>query len=254
MPNGVTLSPQARGTLTVYPVESARALGVDSFVTDRFGGVSSPPYHSLNLGGHVGDRDEDVQENRQRVARAIGVEPTRLVIVRQIHGGRVLDAASVTVTSEADALVSDSPDVALAILVADCVPILLVDATSARFALVHAGWRGLEASVIAHALMHFSDAANVHAFLGPSISLEAYQVGPDVAQHFDHVPGALTPDGGDRSRLDLRRVVEHQLLECGVRATSIERSRQVTDGGELFFSDRAERPCGRFALVAKRVS
>jgi hypothetical protein len=240
--------------LTVYPFESARALGVDAFVTDRFGGVSSPPYHSLNLGDHVGDRDEDVQENRRRVASAIDVEPTRLVIVRQVHGGRVLDASSATVASEADALVGDSHDVALAILVADCVPILLVDATSERVALVHAGWRGLEAKVIAHALQHFSDAANVHAFFGPSISHEAYQVGPDVAQHFDNVPGALTPDGGDRSRLDLRHVVVHQLLECGVRATSIVRSQQVTDGGELFFSDRAERPCGRFALVAKRVS
>jgi YfiH family protein len=250
----VALSAETRDALTVYPVSSVRVLGIDAFVTDRFGGASTAPYDSLNLGEHVGDRANDVRENRRRVASAIGVELSRLVIVRQVHGARVLDASIATPSSEADALVADDSDHALAVLVADCVPLLLVDAATKRFALVHAGWRGLHVGVIAQTLEHFSDAAQVHAFLGPSISGEGYQVGPEVAIHFAHVPDALTPDGGDRSRLDLRRVATEQLLQHGLRDEWIVRSQQVTDGGEVFFSDRAQRPCGRFALVAKRTS
>jgi YfiH family protein len=238
----------------VYPVESARVLGVDAFVTDRFGGVSAAPYDSLNLGDHVGDSLDNVQENRERVASAAGVDVAQLITVKQVHGAHVLEASSVTRSSEADALINDHDELALAILVADCLPVLLVDASSTRFALVHAGWRGLERGVISQTLSHFSDASSVHAFVGPSISSEGYQVGPEVAEHFTDVKGALSPDGGDRSRLDLRLVATHQLSMAGVPDESIVVSQQVTDGGEVFFSDRARRPCGRFALVAKRVS
>jgi YfiH family protein len=254
MSSGVVLGVETRGTLTVHPLESARALGVDAFVTDRFGGVSSPPYDSLNLGEHVGDRAKDVRENRRRVAKAIGVEPRRLVIVRQVHGSNALDASTAESSSEADALVSDGRDVAVAILVADCVPILLVDTSSNRFAIVHAGWRGLHVGVIAKTLRHFPDAAQVMAFFGPSISAEGYQVGPEVAVHFAHLPGAVTPDAGDRSRLDISLVATRQLLDGGVPDISVVGCQQVTDGGEVFFSDRAQRPCGRFALVARRTS
>lgn len=254
MTSDVALSAETRDALTVHPVTSVRSLGVDAFVTDRFGGVSSAPYDSLNLGAHVGDHANNVQENRRLVANAIGVDPTRLVIVQQVHGVQVLDTSNATPSSEADALFTDGRDQALAILVADCVPILLADSMSSRFALVHAGWRGLHLGVIAQTLQHFADAAQVHAFLGPSISREGYQVGPEVAAHFAHLPEALTPDGGDRSRLDLTLVATLQLLEHGVADASIVRCQQVTDGGEVFFSDRAQRPCGRFALVAKRTS
>ena len=254
MPNDVVLRAEQRGPLTVYPVESARALGVEAFVTDRFGGASAAPYDTLNLGDHVGDQIEDVEENRRRVASAAGVDVTRLVTVRQVHEADVLDASLVTPPSEADALVSDRPDLALAMLVADCIPLLMVDGSTQRFAVVHAGWRGLRRGVLANALRYFDDAATLHVFLGPCISREGYQVGPEVARHFRDVPGALVADVADRSRLDLRHVATDQLIHLGVHDEAIERSQQVTDGGELFFSDRAARPCGRFALVAKRAS
>jgi hypothetical protein len=107
--------------------------------------------------------------------------------------------------------------------------------------------------VIARAVEQFADPRHVHAFLGPSISPARYQVGPEVATHFMDVPRALLPDGGDRSRLDLRRVAVSQLGATGVSDEHISFSAQVTDGGGVFFSDRAQRPCGRFGLVAKRV-
>jgi YfiH family protein len=251
MPRDVALLAHQRGPLTVYPVATLTELGLDVFVTDRFNGVSKGPYESLNLGDHVGDDEDSVRENRALVARAASVEPERLVTVRQVHGTTVLDGASVTNVSEADALVTETSDLALAILVADCVPIALADTSSGRVALVHAGWRGLQGGVIARALEGFSP-STTHAFIGPSISKERYQVGPEVAQHFASVEGAVSADGGDRSRLDLRLVATHQLRHAGVEDDHIERSLDVTDGGEIFYSDRAQRPCGRFAIVARR--
>jgi polyphenol oxidase len=250
----VTLRAETRDSLTVYPIERAHELGVDAFLTDRFGGVSGGPYDSLNLAYHVGDDSWLVDENRRHVARAAGVAEDQLITVSQVHGADVLDAGLVTSASEADALSYESTDLALAILVADCVPLVLVDTSSPRFAVVHAGWRGLHRGVLARAVSSFPDPSTVYAFVGPSISMEAYQVGPDVAQYFEDVPGALYPDGGDRSRLDLRTIAEVQLVAAGVTDHHVETSTQVTDGGEVFFSDRAQRPCGRFALVAKRAS
>ncbi|MCU1362873.1 MAG: hypothetical protein JWM55_701 [Acidimicrobiaceae bacterium] len=254
MSSDVTLRAETRHALSVYPIERARELGVDGFLTDRAGGVSLPPYDSLNLAYHVGDDRESVDENRRRVAAAARVAEGQLVTVTQVHGATVLRADLVTATSTADALTHESPDLALAVMVADCVPLLFVDASSARFAVVHAGWRGLQRGVIARAVALFCDPATVYAFVGPSISMEAYQVGPDVAQYFNEVPEALCHDGGGRFRLDLRRVAVSQLLAAGVSDQHVETSIQVTDGGEVFFSDRAQRPCGRFALVAKRAS
>jgi polyphenol oxidase len=252
VPVEVTLAPEVRGPLTVYPFEGARAFGVDAFVTDRFNGVSSGPYDSLNLGDHVGDRRDLVATNRRLVAQAINAD--HLVIVRQVHGADVLDGTLATPDSEADAVLSAGSSLALAVLVADCVPILLVESSSSQFCLVHAGWRGLHADVIAKAIEELPVPGRVHAFLGPSISSEHYQIGPEVAEHFRDIPGAVLPDVDDRSRLDLRQVVAHQLTASGVDDEHITISTQVTDGGGVFFSDRAQRPCGRFGLVAKRVS
>jgi copper oxidase (laccase) domain-containing protein len=107
--------------------------------------------------------------------------------------------------------------------------------------------------VLESALEHFEHHDAVHAFLGPSISAASYQVGPEVAEHFANVPGALTPDTGDRSRLDLRAVALAQLRALNVTEEHITMASQLTDGGATFFSDRTTRPCGRFALVARRV-
>jgi YfiH family protein len=247
----LTLAPEVRGALSVYPFVDARRLGVDAFVTDRFGGASVGRYESLNLGDHVGDDDEHVQENRRRVAVALGV--TRLVIVRQVHGAEVTTASTATSQTRSDAIFGDTTEVGIAVLVADCVPVLLVDEASMHFCVAHAGWRGLHSGILRNSVNTFATPRTVHAFIGPSISPEGYQVGPEVADLFASVPHAVLADSGDRSRLDLRRVATHQLTSLGIREDNLTVARQSTDGGETFFSDRAARPCGRFALVATRV-
>jgi YfiH family protein len=248
----VDLVREHREPLDVHIFDAARSLGVDVFVTDRSGGVSAGPFDSLNLGDHVGDEVAAVAENRRRLARAAGVDVDALVIVRQVHGGTVLDAADVTPNSEADGLVTAEESLALCVLVADCVPVAIVDTISARVAVVHAGWRGLSGNVIANALSRFGDRETLYAFVGPSVSSDVYQVGPEVAAHFVDVEGALARDVDDRFRLDLRRVTRAQLVAGGLRPDAVQVARAVTDGGTTFFSDRAQRPCGRFALVARR--
>jgi hypothetical protein len=207
----------------------------------------------LNLGDHVDDVPGNVQENRRRVADAIGVDAKRLVIINQVHGRDVVNANEATAESAGDVIVDFGDGFAVAVLVADCLPILLVDEDSPTLAVVHAGWRGLQSNVLESALEHFEHHDAVHAFLGPAISAASYQVGPEVAEHFANVPGALTPDTGDRSRLDLRAVALAQLRALNVTEEHITTASQSTDGGAMFFSDRTTRPCGRFALVARRV-
>jgi polyphenol oxidase len=252
VPVDVALTAQRRGPLTVHALDVLAPLGVDCFVTDRNGGVSAAPYDTLNLGIHVGDDPTSVLENRRRVADAASVDADHLIMARQEHGSNVVLVEGPSVALTADALVTDDPTVALAVLIADCVPAMLFDPTSSRVSVVHAGWRGLRANVLDRAIEHFARPEHLHVVLGPAISSARYQVGPEVAAQFRDVPDALVPDEADRSRLDLRRVAVHQLVARGVRDDCIYLTREVTDGGGRFFSDRAARPGGRFALVARR--
>ena len=241
---------ERRGALRVLALDSLREFGVDALITTREGGVSEAPFDSLNLGAHVGDDPRRVATNRARLATTMRVSPDRLVMVAQVHGANVLEVEG-PLQGEADALVTSSRDTAIAVLVADCLPIVLADASRRRVGVVHAGWRGLAAGVLANALARFDDVRSVHAIIGPGVSPRVYQVGPEVAENFRDVPGAVLADAGDRSRLDLRAIALHQLGAAGVSSSHVEAVPDVTDGGGLFFSDRASRPTGRFALVAR---
>ena len=252
MPTEVDLSPERRDPLDVYRIKWVLGTGVEAFITGRDGGLSVGPYESLNLATHVGDDPALVAQNRELVAQAIGVDVASLVTVTQVHAKRVTTAERATNSTRADAILASSPGLAIAVMAADCLAVLVVDEASPQFAVVHAGWRGLVARVLPATVARFADPRTLRVFIGPSISPDAYQVGPDVAHHFTAVPGALRRDHGDRSRLDLRHVALSQLLDAGILDEHIALSRQMTDGGERFFSDRAQRPCGRFVLVAMR--
>jgi len=206
----------------------------------------------LNLGDHVGDEPANVLENRRRVADAIGVDANRLVIINQVHGRNVVNANEATPDSSGDVIVDFGDGFAVAVLIADCLPILLVDEDSPTLAVVHAGWRGLESNVIESALAHFEHHDAVHAFLGPSISappIRSVRTWPSTSPRFRErsrptrviVPGSIcAPSPSPNSSRWNHRGPPHA-------------REQVTDGGAPFFSDRATRPCGRFALVARRV-
>jgi polyphenol oxidase len=151
-----------RGDLQVLTWPAFDGLGADVLVTTRQGGVSAGDYAALNLSLSVGDDPAAVLENRRRVAAALGAGPGDFVYARQVHGGRaqVVTAADrgrgaqrlEDAVADADALVTTQPGTALAILVADCVPIVLLDPVAGVLACVHAGWRGTVARVGAAAL------------------------------------------------------------------------------------------------------
>jgi polyphenol oxidase len=281
------------GPLRLLTWPALEASGADAAVTARAGGVSSGPYATLNLSLSVGDDPECVLENRRRLAAALGADPGDFVFARQVHGAKVrvvgeADRGSGALTiddaiPDVDALVTSSPGLVLAILTADCVPIVLHDPVAGVLACVHAGWRGTVARVAAAAVAAMqalgSRPADVIAGIGPAMAPDRYQVGPDVRQAVTEAfgpavrsdlypeagqprpeptaPAFLRPDPGDRGGghwlLDLWAANRSVLQEAGVPAAQIH----VTDiptgpaGNDTFFSDRAARPCGRLALIAR---
>jgi YfiH family protein len=244
--------------------------GVDARVTARAGGVSSGAYQSLNMSLAVGDEPASVVENRRRAAAAFGAGLDDFVFARQVHGNgvRVVGAAdrgSGTLTQDdaipdVDALVTTSPDVVLAILTADCVPVVLHDPVAGVLACVHSGWRGTVAGVAAAAVSAMrqlgSDPADIVAGIGPAIDPARYQVGPEVyaavAEAFGQAAGScIRPDTGKDGRwlLDLWAANRKVLSDAGLGEENIHVTSIPT--GDDFFSDRAERPCGRLALLAR---
>jgi YfiH family protein len=256
--------------------------GAGAAVTARSGGVSAGPYATLNLSFSVGDDPDRVLENRRRLATAFGAAPGDFVFARQVHGAGVrvvtgadrgsgafsLDdavgsAGEAGRAGGADALVTTSPGVVLAILTADCVPIVLHDPVAGVLACVHAGWRGTVAAVTAAAVAAMQGLgtrpSDVIAGIGPAVGAERYQVGPDVHEAVSRsfgpaAPAFICPDPSAPGRwlLDLPSANRHALREAGVPGPQIHATDLVTGPAPgQFFSDRAARPCGRLALVAR---
>jgi purine-nucleoside/S-methyl-5'-thioadenosine phosphorylase / adenosine deaminase len=257
-----------RGGLRVLAWPTLDRYPVDALVTARHGGVSAGGYATLNLSFGVGDRPQDVLENRRRAAAALGADLSDCVFGTQVHGavarvvtradrGRGAAVAGAGV-GEADALVTSDPGTVLAVLVADCVPILLYDPRSHVIACVHAGWRGTVAGVTGAALDTMaalgSRPGDVIAAMGPAIGPDRYQVGEEVAQavreRFGERAGTvIRPDGTGRWLCDLWSANRLLLREAGMAGQNIHVAAVST--GADFFSNRTARPCGRFGLIAR---
>jgi YfiH family protein len=257
-----------RAGLRVLTWPAFDGLGADAMVTTRRGGVSDGEYATLNLSFAVGDRPENVLENRRRAAAALGADLADFVFARQVHGAlaRVVTgadrgsgaAAPGGTAGDADALVTRDPGTVLAVLVADCVPIVLCDPGARVLACVHAGWRGTVARVAGAALAAMTalgaEPARVIAGVGPAIGPDRYQVGDDVAQAARESFGeqaslVLRPDGTGRWLFDLWAANRLILAEAGVAPEHVHLAGVPT--GDEFFSDRTARPCGRFAALAR---
>lgn len=162
-------------------VRGANAVAVDVGFTDRHGGSSQGALSSLNLGGLVGDDPESVRANRGAVAQAMQLPPGQLHFMHQVHGNRVVDLSDGRATQDArqcDGQLTDMPGVGLAVLVADCTPVLLVDVDAGVIAAVHAGRPGMMAGVVGAALdeMARRGAHSPRAFVGPSVCGRCYEV------------------------------------------------------------------------------
>ena len=221
-------------------------------VTERSGGVSDAPYAELNLGGHVGDAEETVAENRRRLAARIGLPADRVLYMNQVHGADVAvvdrpwDGRAPTV----DALVTREPGLAVAVLVADCVPVLLADPDAGVVAAAHAGRPGLVAGVVPAVVkaMHEVGAHTLTARIGPSVCGLCYEV-PDAmrADVAAVVPEAFATTRQATAAVDVAAGVEAQLRSAGV---AYERLPGCTVENHRLYSYRRDRTTGRFAGVA----
>jgi YfiH family protein len=212
----------------------------------RKGGASSGVFHGLNCGAGSSDQSEIVAINRARVADAMEVTPDRLVTAHQTHSPNVLrvDAPLDGAPPKADALVTATPGLALAVLTADCQPVLLADAQAGVVGAAHAGWRGardgvLEAVVDAMLVLG-ARRDSLRAVIGPSIGQSAYEVGPEFVEAFvdDDAANARFFAGGtgDRARFDLPAYGLHRLRQAGIAA---EWTRHCTySDPERFYSYR----------------
>lgn len=248
------------------PVEPLGGIG-HLVMTTRLGGCSQPPYDSLNLGFHVGDVGERVRLSRLALLKALDRRLQAPVVGEQVHGTTTrrvgeLHAGTRWEQNEkslaaTDALVTGSRRLPLVTLVADCVPIAIVDPVRQVGGVIHAGWRGLSGGIIESAFNTLRStwgtlASDLVAWIGPCIGSCCYEVGEDVAEHF---PRDITPGEGDRSYLDLRAATRKRLAGAGLISENVTGLELCTAcNPELFFSHRRATKeglpaTGRQALV-----
>jgi YfiH family protein len=238
-------------------------VGVPHGFSSRVGGVSIAPFDSLNLGNPSGvekqDEWERIHENYRRLQIAIGFAGKQRCWVHQVHGGDVVltrRGMEFTCGACADALVGDDPQKLLAVRVADCVPILIAAEDGRTVAAVHAGWRGVIARVVPHALRELrrlTDAPLVAA-VGPCIGFDAFEVGPEVVKQFQDAFGADAPiyqNGTGKGRVDLRRALQLQLIAADIPPERIDMSDRCTfrDADEFFSHRRDRGVTGRMAAL-----
>jgi len=224
---------------------------VRAAITTRRGGVSRGPHASLNLGSHVEDDPEAVRRNRAllRAQLALPAEPCWL---NQTHGTELVEAAFAAQPPAADAAFSRTRGQVCAILTADCLPILLCNRSGTTVLAIHAGWRGLLDGIIARCVQTLAeDPAQWMAWIGPGISGDAYEVGPELVTRFTTREPRWSRYFAplqDKMRADLPALAADQLAMAGI--TDITRYAGCTASEpERFFSYRRDGLTGRFASL-----
>ena len=242
---------------------------ISALMSTRRGGVSAAPFDSLNLrppalGGDAVDEPAAVLENQRRFGQALGAQP---VWLNQVHGHTVVRLSGEHLRPGAglpvaDASVCTEPGIACAVLVADCLPVLLCSADGRGVAAAHAGWRGLAGGVLDHTVAALCEAVSCSpgellAWLGPCIGQPAFEVGDDVLRAFGADPQAPDrqlfqpsprPDGSPRWRANLVDLARRRLAGLGVVQVSGGAWCTVTDGSS-FFSFRRQARTGRMAAA-----
>jgi hypothetical protein len=209
-------------SIGLLSVEWSAPAPVRAAFTLRGGGVSGAPWDSLNLGTHVGDAPDAVAENRRRVTAALAL-PAPPLWLQQVHGARVLaiDGINTSALEPADAAVTRTPGRVLAILVADCMPVLLASLDGAVIGAAHAGWRGLAAGVLEATIGAMGvPPAKLCAWLGPAIGPAHFEVGDEVRLSFiagnAAAAAAFSANQRQRWQCDLALLARQRLLAAGL--------------------------------------
>lgn len=244
--------------------------GVQAFVTTRHGGHSLPPRHTLNLGLHTGDDPAAVRANRSLLMQALGqhtgVPDLAVQWVRQVHGTAVFRAGEKVVqpAPEADAIYTATPRLALAVLTADCLPVLFCSHDGTEIAVAHAGWRGLLAGVLESTVRSFRTAPEaLAAWLGPAIGPCHFEVGSEVRSAFAAAAtvqeqvatlAAFQPGQVPEKWLaDLYALARLRLQRAGLLVVSGSAACTICNH-DRFYSYRLQPVTGRFATLIARTA
>lgn len=225
---------------------------IASCSTTRIGGVSLPPFDSLNLGDHVDDDPKAVSENRRRLV-SLAQLPQQPLWLEQVHGTTVLHLDNRTITSkQADAVYTNRAGQVCAIMTADCLPVLFCHKDGTEVAAAHAGWRGLCNGVLENTVAQFSCPPDeIMAWLGPAIGAAKFEVGAEVREAFLNQSPALhlafTPYG-DKYLADIYLLARKKLQSVGVSSIYGGSFCTVTDENRFFSYRRAGRT-GRMASL-----
>jgi polyphenol oxidase len=246
--------------MSVLVAPGLEGLGVLAAFTERTGGVSPAPYDSLNLGFGTGDQPSRVRRNRRRVAASLDVPP--FASARQVHGVRTVRVGARRAGAgfedpaaglpPADVLVTAGRGIPLAVLTADCVPVVM--ASDDLLVVVHAGWRGLAGGILDQAVGLFPEPRVAAAAVGPAVGPCHYEVGGDVVRAVaaGSTAGAVRRKDGGALFLDLPATVEATLGARGIRSIDVA-GVCTACRGDRFFSHRRDGVTGRQAAIAMRM-
>lgn len=223
---------------------------VRALVTTRQGGVSRGPYASMNLASHVGDDPAAVARNRALLRRELPAEPCWL---DQVHGVQVVEAETLRGTPRADASIARTPGRVLAVMTADCLPVLLCDRAGAVIGIAHAGWRGLVGGVIEATIAEMNVApSQLIAWLGPAIGPADFAVGAEVREAALAAHGeaerAFVARGPGKWLADIYDLARLRLARAGVGGV-FGGGRCTVRDARRFFSFRRDRETGRMASL-----
>jgi len=237
--------------------------GLTRLVTTRYGldaapamGFSRPPYESFNLGAGVGDDPDAVRANRTALAGRLGLASEHLVWMSQVHGTSVVEVRgpSVQPMPGTDGMVSAASGIALAVLAADCVPVLAADRSAGVIGVAHAGRSGAAAGIVPALVDRMiglgGHADDMEILIGPAICGRCYEVPPRMRDEVEgRLPGSACDTAQGTPGLDLRAGIARQLRAAGVVLVEVD-ERCTREDPELF-SHRRSAPTGRFAGVVR---
>lgn len=244
--------------LRIRHARAPRLDGVRAVFTTREGGSSRAPFDTANLAHHTGDDPADVERNRSSLAAQLGVP---VQFIDQVHSATavVMPATGMLGPVRADALVTDRTDVALAIMVADCLPVLLSDPAAGVIGAAHAGRRGLLSGVLEATVARMEQlgarAATIDAAIGPSICGRCYEVPEQMrTDSAETLPSTWATTAWGTPALDLRAGARAILQAQGIPADRIDDDYPCTREDPRFFSYRREQRTGRFVGAIRRLT
>ncbi|MGE5458542.1 MAG: peptidoglycan editing factor PgeF [Methanococcaceae archaeon] len=190
----------------------------------------TPPPYFFNLSLSVGDDENKVKKNRTSFFGALGIDENNIVLQKQVHSDICTRVDKGGMCGESDALITNKPDIALVVSVADCTPIFLYDTKEKVIAAIHSGWKGTEKRIVSRTLQKMKEdfqtkAANIIAYIGPSISQQNYEIGSEVAALFDE---KYLKEKGEKFLLDVKGANYDMLIDAGVLRSNIQMSALCT--------------------------